>query len=215
MRLSHLLQGITSAVLVIRSILHWQCYTDGQTGGSSLAKRCGLRNRRLDFGYVLRGRNKCSGNGTITLLIGVLSSAANFEQRAAIRETWGASALKIGFKLVFLLGSTTRVGVENRILQEDGIHQDIVQGQFLDAYHNLTCKSMMLLHWAHDYCSDFLAGGSGYLISGDSIAPLLEASKTVAFHPLEDVYVTALLAQKAGIIRLEMKDLLAAPAALD
>ncbi|KAH9368315.1 hypothetical protein HPB48_004507 [Haemaphysalis longicornis] len=59
----------------------------------------------------------------------------------------------MGFKLVFLLGTTQRREVRRRVSEENGLHEDIVQGNFIDAYRNLTYKTVMLIRWARDFCA--------------------------------------------------------------
>ena len=110
------------------------------------------------------------------LLIVVCSAVENVKQRNAIRETWGnvRSNQNTGVSqvaVVFLLGkhspasvlnhsSTTDTLYHNNItlLQEEvkresDKHNDVLQGDFVDSYHNLTIKSVYMLKWAQRYCS--------------------------------------------------------------
>ena len=43
------------------------------------------------------------------------------------------------------------------------------------------------------------AMGSGYLVAGSAINPLLAAAQVVPFHQFEDLYVTSLCAQIANV----------------
>ncbi|KAL1426477.1 hypothetical protein MTO96_018282 [Rhipicephalus appendiculatus] len=174
-----------------------------------------------------------------------------------------------GFKVVFMLGRPHSDTVQDRIVREDATHGDIVQGDFVDTYKNLTLKSLMMLRWAKSYCPntkyllkidddvllnvwDFVvtlyrllankrrrtiwgmvcthsrparrrkgrygkwyvpkwmypkatypdyANGPAYLISGDSVSLLLRSVSAVPYFFIEDVYVTGLVAEKAGIRR--------------
>ncbi|XP_075527619.1 beta-1,3-galactosyltransferase 1-like [Dermacentor variabilis] len=200
-----------------------------------------------------------------SVLIGVTSTTDHFEARAAIRDTWGGTALKMDFVVVFLLGKTLDQEVQRKVFAEHGLYGDIVQGDFLDAYRNLTYKTVMLIRWAREKCSgvnfvlktddDMLVSvwdlavvvnglegvkrtmwgylhrnttpirnvsskwyvsrkeyapdtyhpylsGSGYLISGDSIAALEELTHDECFFPFEDFYLTAIVAERAQVSRL-------------
>ena len=92
-----------------------------------------------------------SCQGRLTALL-VLSSPQNFNRRRIIRQTWAKN-----YKVNFLLGETLNEEVQNHINAEADIHQDIVQGTFMDTYRNLTHKTLMGLSWAHDTCTtDFV-----------------------------------------------------------
>ncbi|KAH7971142.1 hypothetical protein HPB49_019499 [Dermacentor silvarum] len=171
----------------------------------------------------------------------------------------------MGFLVVFLLGMTPDQEVQRKVLTEHNIYGDIVQGDFVDSYKNLTYKTVMLIRWAREKCSEvnfvlkidddmllsvwdlavvvndlegikrtmwgylyrgaspnrnvaskwyvsrkeyapdtypaFLSG-TGYLISGDSIATLEELISDECFFPLEDIYLTAIVAERAQVSRL-------------
>ncbi|KAL1481299.1 hypothetical protein MTO96_015735 [Rhipicephalus appendiculatus] len=73
---------------------------------SSLTTR-GVTNRTLTFEYLTQVQKSCERTTDRTsVLIGIISSADNFESRAAIRDTWGGTARKMGFVVVFMLGAT-------------------------------------------------------------------------------------------------------------
>lgn len=227
-----------------------------------------LRRQGMRFSYLINEVDVCRWEQNETrLLIGVISSEGNFEQRRAIRATWGGTSRRMGFKVIFLLGTTERREVRSKVSQENNLHKDIVQGNFIDTYGNLTYKTVMLIRWARDYCTgasfvlkidddmllgvwdlattlnqlqqvrrtmwgwlyhkykpvrnksnkwyvsektyakdvypDFLSGGS-YLISGDSVTILAEGTEYEPFYPLEDVYLTGLVAEKVSINRKNM-----------
>ncbi|KAH7934833.1 hypothetical protein HPB52_001017 [Rhipicephalus sanguineus] len=58
--------------------------------------------------------------------------------------------------------------------------------------------------YALDTYPDFLSG-TAYLISGDVISTLEELKHGPGFFPLEDIYLTAMLAQKAKVSRLDLE----------
>ncbi|KAM7287602.1 beta-1,3-galactosyltransferase 5 [Ixodes scapularis] len=217
------------------------------------------------FGYVLNKPDLCATGSKILVLIAVMTASGNFNQRRAIRDTWGKESLHRGFKLVFLLGLPRYDVLQRSILAEDSLHADIVQGNFTDCYRNLTFKSVMMVRWASASCPgaefvlkidddvllnvwdfaptlsalhgvdrtiwgllaqrwtpernprskwyvswgmyqnatypDFLTGPS-YLLSGDSVPLLARASDSVPYLYLEDVFLTGLVAEKAGVRRV-------------
>ena len=50
-------------------------------------------------------------------------------------------------RLVFLLGATENVTLQEEIIAESREHGDLVQGSILDTYRNLTYKSVMGHVW--------------------------------------------------------------------
>ncbi|KAF7266114.1 hypothetical protein GWI33_020486 [Rhynchophorus ferrugineus] len=85
------------------------------------------------------------------LLILVSSAPANILKREAIRETWGNS--NGNFQVLFLFGRTTDRDLQNQIEAENRLYHDVVQGDFLDTYRNLTLKTVMALEYAIRYWS--------------------------------------------------------------
>lgn len=53
---------------------------------------------------------------------------------------------------MFLLGTTTDPIVTKSIQEEAFLYRDIVQGQFLDSYHNLTHKGVLGYRWISEHC---------------------------------------------------------------
>ncbi|XP_065300335.1 beta-1,3-galactosyltransferase 5-like [Dermacentor albipictus] len=212
-----------------------------------------------------------SGRNDTLALVAVFTASDHFEHRSTVRSTWGGALTKMsGLKVLFMLGRPGSDPVQERIVQEDGTHEDIVQGNFVDTYKNLTLKSLMMLTWVTRFCPnarfvlkidddvllnvwDFVAtlnhlsaveqqptiwgrvwtqsrpsrktvgrygkwyvpksmypratypdyvNGPAYLISGDSISLLLRSARLVPYLYIEDVYITGLLADKAGVRRV-------------
>ncbi|XP_051906245.1 N-acetyllactosaminide beta-1,3-N-acetylglucosaminyltransferase 2 [Hippocampus zosterae] len=113
----------------------------------------------------------CKKNGTKSsldypmLLIAIKSQLGNFENRQAIRETWGRSGFvtgefekKGGFvRTVFLLGrqdSSTgpHPDLKNFLDLENQKYGDILQWDFRDTFFNLTLKDLLFWHWLQQYC---------------------------------------------------------------
>ncbi|KAJ7320582.1 hypothetical protein JRQ81_020093 [Phrynocephalus forsythii] len=88
------------------------------------------------------------------LVILVTSSHNQNKERMAIRETWGKEKL-IFNKLIttcFLLGTTPKPDDQIAISTENVKYGDIIQKDFIDAYYNLTLKTMMGIEWVHKFC---------------------------------------------------------------
>ena len=99
------------------------------------------------------------------LLMAVKSQVGNFENRQAIRETWGRSGVVSGnsnkkggiVHTVFLLGrqdSSTgpHPDLKNLLELENQKYGDILQWDFRDTFFNLTLKDLLLWQWIQQYC---------------------------------------------------------------
>ncbi len=198
----------------------------------------------------------------VFLLIVVCSSIQHFEARQAIRDTWGNS-FSTENKILFLLGTPDDniediQRLEMNVNEESLIYRDIIQGDFVDSYQNLSLKSVTMLKWISTYCQnvkyvlksdddmyinvaillqdlhntvhsrfimgDIIAGaqpitnnnskwytpksvfsdsmypkyisGTAYVISGDLIPDLYNATLHTNLFWLEDIYITGLCARK-------------------
>ena len=87
-------------------------------------------------------------------LVSIIHSAAdNKPARSMIRESWGNPSIPdIATRLVFLLGSTQDTGLQASIQEESDQFGDIIQGDFLDTYHNLSYKAIMGNLWVSEFC---------------------------------------------------------------
>lgn len=104
------------------------------------------------YSFVIDVSHVCNNFEEVpTLIVFVTSAPGHKSSREAIRETWGLrSYLKHrNIKLLFLLG---RSNMNTEISAESQVHGDIVQGDFVDSYGNLTLKSVMMLHWTQSFC---------------------------------------------------------------
>ncbi|KAH8019515.1 hypothetical protein MRX96_005477 [Rhipicephalus microplus] len=110
---------------------------------------------RRDFVFVLDS-SRCHRQRDLFLAVFVHSAPAHFGRRRAIRETWGnasalAAATARAMVLVFLVGQAA--GLEGALRAESAAHGDLVMGNFVDSYHNLTYKHVMGLKWVATHCS--------------------------------------------------------------
>lgn len=103
-----------------------------------------------NFQYIIQN-DLC--NEEIFLLILIHSAANHFHHRNLIRNTWGRPDVKLPkVKVAFLLAISAEL--QNDIEEENNLYHDIIQGNFIDSYHNLTYKHVMGLKWASEHCAN-------------------------------------------------------------
>ncbi|KAJ1212781.1 hypothetical protein NDU88_000425 [Pleurodeles waltl] len=87
------------------------------------------------------------------LLILITSAPWHSEARQMIRTTWAANEqTSYPWQTVFLIGQTYDREVTKMIWNEQQKFGDILVGNYLDTYRNLTRKVMHGLKWARDRC---------------------------------------------------------------
>ncbi|XP_060562081.1 beta-1,3-galactosyltransferase 1-like [Ruditapes philippinarum] len=109
----------------------------------------------INASYFLENKELCSSFKNLTILIIVLSAPNNFQRRKIIRETWGNSRFYSSYgtvKVLFLLGSVYNTNIQDKIKDEFNLYEDILQGNFIDSYHNLTHKTIMGYKWLTERC---------------------------------------------------------------
>lgn len=104
--------------------------------------------------YVINNVNACKENANTSSIIVVHSASQHSFIRATIRNTWGNSSYlkQYSMKLLFFLGKPSIPHVQQRIIRENKINGDIIQGSFLDTYKNLTHKAVSVLRWISEHC---------------------------------------------------------------
>ncbi|KAG4065812.1 hypothetical protein HA402_012490 [Bradysia odoriphaga] len=96
-----------------------------------------------------------------TAVIVVLSARNNFDRRNLVRETYGtvrnANNVQI-LGVVFMLGNADATGSDvtdsNKLQEELDRFGDVVVGDFVDSYRNLTLKTIMAYDWITTYCRE-------------------------------------------------------------
>lgn len=111
----------------------------------------------------------CNGNDIETkapmLFMAIKSQVGNFENRQAIRETWGRTGWvqeEAGGKMwqvrtVFLLGrqdiaTGPHPDLKALLELESSLHKDILQWDFRDTFFNLTLKDVLFWDWLSVHC---------------------------------------------------------------
>ncbi|XP_045163380.1 beta-1,3-galactosyltransferase 1-like [Mercenaria mercenaria] len=105
--------------------------------------------------YLIENPYLCSSVYNLTVLVVVNTAADHFERRQTIRETWTNSTYYSHLatvRVLFLLGRTENRIVQSGIQMEFEEHKDILQGDFIDSYFNLTHKGVMGLKWVTERC---------------------------------------------------------------
>lgn len=106
-----------------------------------------LRPRSRNQAYIFTPLT-CSSSDPLLVLL-VKSNVQNFDNRNAIRSTWGnVSDAKV--RLAFLLGDSPFL--HNFVKMEHSLYNDILQGNFIDDHNNITLKTIMGFDWCLDYC---------------------------------------------------------------
>lgn len=102
-----------------------------------------------NFRYVVNS-DVCESQCTPIL---VHSHVGHFERRQAIRRSYPQTVLgRLGLRYVFMTGLPADHALQSLLHRESKRHGDIVQGNFADAYRNLTYKHVMSLTWFAERC---------------------------------------------------------------
>lgn len=108
-----------------------------------------------DFHFFKTCQNKCKGVQNLRLVFLIKSAPEHFDNRIAIRSTWGFERRfsDVEIKTLFLLGTRHNSPILQKSIDEES-HKfaDIIQANFTDTYYNNTYKAMMGMTWAVKYC---------------------------------------------------------------
>ncbi|CAG2231074.1 unnamed protein product [Mytilus edulis] len=98
---------------------------------------------------------KCKGKN-IFLLVFIHMAPGNFAGRNLIRSTLGTifSFHSKRIESVFVLGKTENTTLQQEIEHESKRYMDIIQGNFIDSYRNLTYKLVFSLFWVNNFCKN-------------------------------------------------------------
>ena len=85
-------------------------------------------------------------------MIAVASAPSHRAHRDAARGSWLRRARGKPVAVAFMLGATEDAALEDSLRQEQDQWGDLVRADFLDAYANLTLKSVAIVAWADQHC---------------------------------------------------------------
>ena len=112
-----------------------------------------------DHMYLIENKDRCSSHKELQFIIVIFSVPDNFTQRDSLRQKL-LSQITLGMDVtfVFLLGQPKDLGSNYTApmthKEENDITRDIVQGNFVDSYKNLTLKSATMIHWVKNFCKN-------------------------------------------------------------
>lgn len=108
------------------------------------------------FSYVINNEKLCSAedNTSIDLIVFITSTHSNTRARQVLRDTWLSMAGNNtgNVRYAFLLGETNNETQRKAILEESAKYHDVIKEDFVDAYRNLTLKTLMAMKWASQFC---------------------------------------------------------------
>ncbi|XP_060581146.1 beta-1,3-galactosyltransferase 1-like [Ruditapes philippinarum] len=111
----------------------------------------------INSSYLIENPNLCKRALNLSVLVVVNSATGNFERRQAIRATWTNDSFyhHLGkVKVMFLLGKRLNNITQEMIKKEFEAYADILQGDFVDTYYNLTHKGVMCFKWIQENCQN-------------------------------------------------------------
>ena len=108
------------------------------------------------YAFIKTPRTACPGG--VFLVIVVHSHPSYRDRRDAIRRTWGRYGnghehAPRPTRLVFALALDPTSSDDDQLRSESEIYDDIIQGNFTDAYRNMTLKSLLGLKWVSENCA--------------------------------------------------------------
>ncbi|XP_059612799.1 beta-1,3-galactosyltransferase 5-like [Phlebotomus argentipes] len=95
----------------------------------------------------------CPDSGDLMrVLILITSAPYHTTERQAIRESWGVVAEQPDVVLAFVIGAVQNETLEVALRHENSVHGDLIRGNFVDSYKNLTLKTLSMLEWTLTFC---------------------------------------------------------------
>lgn len=95
----------------------------------------------------------CPLDGSHTKLLVLITSAVHHTAaRMAIRQTWMHYGSRRDVGMAFVLGQSTDKSLNKALNKEDSMYRDLIRGNFVDSYNNLTLKTMSSLEWTARHC---------------------------------------------------------------
>ncbi|GAB0090257.1 Hexosyltransferase [Sergentomyia squamirostris] len=106
----------------------------------------------IDFDYTINLKS-CKELGIKPQFIILIHSAPMKRMnRDNIRQTWGG--WKVDHRVIFLLGAVSDENLQKQLEIENAVFEDMVQGNFVDSYKNLSYKHIMAMKWATEFCPE-------------------------------------------------------------
>ena len=134
----------------------WLQERSGSRNWTNTVKNWQAGVKHTNYSYIINNMALCEGLSEPKMIVLVYSATNNFRKRASLRRTWAdPRILNIKrFSVVFLLGTTEDKDQQRLIDLENERYKDIVMGDFLDSYQNLTHKGLFGFQWIMDFCQN-------------------------------------------------------------
>lgn len=136
------------------------------------------------YSFSVNNYTLCIANELWDLVIVVISKVDNFIQRNAIRNTWASEAGQMNVAVVFLVGQSRNNDLNHQVSKEAELYRDIVQVELVDDYKILTHKSIAMLQWLNDYCTNskfYLKADDDMYINVDNVIREFKSCKNESF----------------------------------
>lgn len=107
--------------------------------------------------YLLSNNDLCETGGNISIIYLIHSAPNHFNHRNVIRSTWANNSnyKSLGVtRHVFMLGKVQNSTLMKQIHDEFRRFGDILQGDFVDNYHNLSLNTLTGLRWVMEHCQN-------------------------------------------------------------
>ena len=131
-------------------------HTQGDQGKRAVYKSINpaFENRK----FLIDSPGLCSKHANLSTFIFVQVAVESFDLRNYARQRWLSPYL---FKNphvsgAFFVGLPTNGRVQAQLEAEADFHGDIIQGDFIDTYKNMSIKSVAAIEWISKYCTNTL-----------------------------------------------------------
>ena len=156
-----------------------------------------------NYHFILDDTELCRSVHPFLVLI-VPVAPGNWQARDAIRRTWGNETHVHGelVQTVFLLGVPFSGNVEvtqQNVCTENRLYHDLIQSDFIDSYHNLTVKTMVIMDWLASRCPNVpyaMKIDSDMFLNVENLVSMLKINGTPT-----SLYATGRLKSESPVIR--------------
>ena len=80
------------------------------------------------------------------------SKGRYFERREAQRNSWIPELKSLNVSIYFLIALNINQTINKELSEESDKYQDMIQFSFIDAYYNLTLKTISMIRWINKKC---------------------------------------------------------------
>lgn len=109
----------------------------------------------LNRDYRMENKHLCTSVKNLTLIVTAYTAPPNFDRRQIMRRSWLNDSNYLGLatvRVVWLLGTTSNATLQKELEKEMEEYGDLLQGDFVDHYVNLTHKGAMGFKWVSERC---------------------------------------------------------------